>query len=72
MGFGVPYADWFRGELKPFLKENLLSAKSLNRGIFRPSKIENIVAKHVAGEIDYSSQLYAMIMLELWFQAFID
>src|SRR3712207_1950432 len=34
MGFGVPIGHWFRGRMQPFLREVLLSEKSLGRGIF--------------------------------------
>src|SRR6185295_17260228 len=34
-GFGIPIAQWFRGELKDFLKGMLLSEKALSRGLFK-------------------------------------
>ena len=35
MGFGVPVGNWFRGEMKGFVRESLLSEKSLGRGIVK-------------------------------------
>jgi asparagine synthase (glutamine-hydrolysing) len=72
MGFGVPIGKWFRGEMKDFVRDILLSRKSLERGIIRPEILKRYVTEHIAGERDHSFQLWTLLMLELWFQRFID
>jgi asparagine synthase (glutamine-hydrolysing) len=72
MGFGVPIGHWFRGTLQPFLRETLLSEVSLDRGLFRPEALKSLVELHTRGERDHSHQLWTLLMLELWFQRFID
>jgi asparagine synthase (glutamine-hydrolysing) len=72
MGFGVPISHWFRGKLQPFLRETLLAEASLKRGLFRPEAVARLVELHTRGERDYSPQLWTLLMLELWFQRFID
>lgn len=72
MGFGVPIAKWFRGEMKDFVRGVLLSEKSLRRGIVKPEILERYVNEHTNGERDHSFQLWTLLMLELWFQRFID
>ncbi len=72
MGFGVPIGHWFRGKLQPFLRETLLSEKALKRGLFKPEAVKQLVELHTRGERDYSHQLWTLLMLELWFQRFID
>jgi asparagine synthase (glutamine-hydrolysing) len=72
MGFGVPIGHWLRGKLQPFLRETILSEKALNRGLFRPEVVKQLVELHVRGERDHSHQLWTLLMLELWFQRFID
>jgi asparagine synthase (glutamine-hydrolysing) len=72
MGFGVPIGHWFRGKLEPFLRETILSEKALKRGLFKPEAIRRLVELHVRRERDYSHQLWTLLMLELWFQRFID
>ncbi|MDQ3817339.1 MAG: asparagine synthase (glutamine-hydrolyzing) [Acidobacteriota bacterium] len=72
MGFGVPIGYWFRGQMKNFLGETILSEKALKRGLFKPEVVKRIFELHTRGERDYSHQLWALLMLELWFDRFID
>jgi len=72
MGFGVPITHWLRGELKDFIREHLLSEKFAKRGIIKTEVITKLVAEHINGERDHVWQLWTLLMLELWFQRFID
>lgn len=72
MGFGVPIGKWFRGEMKDFVRDTLLSPTALQRGIVRPGVIEKHVNEHINGDRDHSGQIWTLLMLELWFQRFID
>ncbi len=72
MGFGVPIGNWFRGEMKDFLCDILLSEKSLNRGIVKPEIVQKYVSEHINTERDHTFQIWTLLMLELWFQRFID
>ncbi|HEX8173600.1 MAG TPA: asparagine synthase (glutamine-hydrolyzing) [Pyrinomonadaceae bacterium] len=72
MGFGVPIGYWFRDRMKQFLGETLLSEKALGRGLFKPEEVKRMFELHTRGERDYAHQLWTLLMLELWFQRFID
>jgi asparagine synthase (glutamine-hydrolysing) len=72
MGFGVPIGHWFRDRLQPFLRETLLSDRALGRGLFKTEVVRQMIELHTRGERDYSHQLWTLLMLELWFQRFID
>jgi asparagine synthase (glutamine-hydrolysing) len=72
MGFGVPVGHWFRGTMQPFLRETLLSEKALSRGLFKKDRVRQIVEEHVGHKVDHSHRLWTLLMLELWFQRFID
>ena len=72
MGFGVPVGHWFRGQMQGFLRENLLSERASRRGLFRPEAVRRMVELHTRGERDHTHQLWTLLMLELWFQRFID
>ncbi len=72
MGFGVPLTHWFRNEMKDFLRENLLSEKFARRGIVKAEVVKILVEEHINAERDHVWQLWTLLMLELWFQRFID
>lgn len=72
MGFGVPIGHWFRGQMQSFLRETVLSEKALKRGFFNPAAVRHLVDDHTHGKRDFAHQLWTLLMLELWFQRFID
>jgi asparagine synthase (glutamine-hydrolysing) len=72
MGFGVPIGHWFRGVMQPFLRETLLSEKARSRGLFKPEAVRGLIDQHVSHKQDHSHRLWSLLMLELWFERFID
>jgi asparagine synthase (glutamine-hydrolysing) len=72
MGFGVPIGHWFRGTMQNFLRETLLSEKALSRGLFQRDRVRQVIDQHVEGKINHEHRLWTLLMLELWFQRFID
>ncbi|HEY0659454.1 MAG TPA: asparagine synthase (glutamine-hydrolyzing) [Pyrinomonadaceae bacterium] len=72
MGFGVPISHWFRGEMKDFVRQILLSEKFAGRRIANPKYVEKLVNEHIEAKEDHGWRLWILIMLELWFQEFID
>jgi asparagine synthase (glutamine-hydrolysing) len=68
MGFGIPLARWFRTSLKDFLHDHLESRRFLERGIVRPEFMKYLLAEHESGRRDNRGQLYALLMLELWYR----
>ena len=72
MGFGMPIGDWFRGELKDLVRDVLLSDRAVRRGVLRPEVVRRYVDEHTNAQRDHTHRLWVMLMLELWFQRFID
>jgi asparagine synthase (glutamine-hydrolysing) len=65
-GFGLPLAEWFRGDLQPLARELLLDERARARGWFRPEAVERLLADHTAGRADNGHRLWTLTMLELW------
>ena len=71
-GFGFPISEWLRGSLVSMSNDVLLGSKSLNRNIFNMAAIKKILKRHEGGTKDLSYLIWSLIMLELWFEKFID
>ena len=72
MGFGVPLKYWLGNELQAFTREVLLSEKAKNRGLFDAKTVERLIDEQKRDTKDNSWKIWTLLMLELWFQRFID
>lgn len=72
MGFGVPLARWFRGELRGFAEAVLGPGGLGKRGYFRPEAVDALLAGHMAGRVDHAHCLWALLVFELWQRTFLD
>ncbi|MHB8836284.1 MAG: asparagine synthase (glutamine-hydrolyzing) [Candidatus Methylomirabilia bacterium] len=72
MGFGMPVAEWFRGELGELAGDLLLSPRALQRGYFRRDAVERLLTEHRRCSADHGARLWVLLFLELWFREFID
>lgn len=71
-GFGAPIRSWLRGPLQPMVND-LLSAETIKRrGLFRPEEVKRVIEANLSGREDYNLQVFQLLTLELWQQAFID
>ena len=71
-GFEIPQAAWLRGELRDMAHELLLSRRAAERGYVRPERVRGMWEDHHGGLRDRSSQLWALMVLELWHRTFVD
>ncbi len=71
-GFGVPIEHWMRHELKDLAYDTLLSVRAGARGLFRPDAVQQLLDEHVAGRRLHHDRIWALLMLELWFEMWID
>jgi len=71
-GFGVPLDHWFRGEMNDFIRDIVLSPRSLQRGYFDATYVRRLVEEHCCGVRSWHEQMWNLLMLELWHREFID
>lgn len=68
MGFPVPLDIWAKQDANSFFRDILLSRTCLDRGLFNPGRIENLIEN----EASFGRELWGVINMELWFRQFID
>jgi asparagine synthase (glutamine-hydrolysing) len=67
-GFFPPLAEWFGGPLKA---QTHAAASSLDkRGLFRSGSLPELLGDHYAGKRSHSGRLWALLVLEKWFQRY--
>ncbi|HET7059173.1 MAG TPA: asparagine synthase C-terminal domain-containing protein, partial [Nitrospiraceae bacterium] len=69
-GFPVPVSDWFKHGLNGLATGMLLDPKSHVSGFVDVSCLRTMLEQHKAGVHDYSNELWGLLVLEYWFQAF--
>lgn len=72
MGFGVPVGEWFRAELRDLVTGQLLSPASLCSRVFRADWLRELVHAHIAQRANHEHRLWALLMLELWGQRWLN
>jgi asparagine synthase (glutamine-hydrolysing) len=72
MGFGCPVDHWLRGELKEMAYDLLLSSRATSRGIIKHDVVKTLLDEHCSGSQTHHSRLWPLLMMELWFQMWID
>jgi asparagine synthase (glutamine-hydrolysing) len=71
-GFGVPLDVWFRGRLTGLFGDILGSARTRQRGYFKPAFVNRIVHEHLSGRRDHTLQLWQLLVFELWHRHYVD
>ncbi len=72
MGFGVPLRYWLANDLQNFTREILLGEKAIRRRMFKPETVERLIDEQRRETHDNSWKIWTLLMLELWFERFID
>jgi asparagine synthase (glutamine-hydrolysing) len=71
-GFELPLATWLRGGLREIARDLLFSRQATDRGYLRPKEVKRIWDVHQRGSRSHASQLWALMVLELWHRAYVD
>lgn len=70
--FTVPIGEWFRKTLAPFTESILLTERALDRNLFRPEQVRDMLVKHQRNEVNFTREIRALIAIELWCCTFLD
>jgi asparagine synthase (glutamine-hydrolysing) len=65
-GFGVPLDAWFRGPLRDYVRDILLSSSAASRIYLRPAAVERLIDAHQRGVENHGHRLWALVTFERW------
>jgi asparagine synthase (glutamine-hydrolysing) len=69
MGFGVPLAAWFRGELREPLESLLLEPTARLGRYVDGEHVRRLVADHVSGRANLEHELWLLLTFEMWLRS---
>jgi len=70
MGFTVPIGKWFRGELRPFIWDRLVSGPLSRIPLLETETIKTVLTEHFEGVRDHETRIWNILMLSLWFEQY--
>ncbi|MBA2379817.1 MAG: asparagine synthetase B, partial [Blastocatellia bacterium] len=71
MGFPVPIGKWLREGFRHVVDELVLSERAMQRNIFEPDAVRELVSSHNAGE-NHDERIWFLLNFEIWQRRFID
>lgn len=73
-GFGLPVSVWLRrgGAFHDMVHDIVLSDRAIGRGYCDPDFVRRLIERHERGAWDHASEIYMLLMLELWHREYID
>jgi asparagine synthase (glutamine-hydrolysing) len=63
MGFSMPLAEWFRGELKEFAHDAIVVHRD---GVLNGAFLQRCWTQHERGQRDWSALLWSVLMFRMW------
>jgi asparagine synthase (glutamine-hydrolysing) len=70
-GFSIPIKHWLRNELKDLMLHYLDESRIRKAGIFNFNPIQYKIKTHLEGKENYSHQLWALLVFEIWRERFL-
>jgi asparagine synthase (glutamine-hydrolysing) len=67
-GFGVPLDAWFRGQLRDYARDVLLSPSALSRAYLKPAAVSKLIESHQQGSANVGHRLWTLVCFERWLQ----
>ena len=71
-GFSIPLRVWLRGDWKELVHDVLTDSRTRQRGVLDPDGLTRLLKSYQRGNRDLGSEVWAALVLELWFRAKVD
>lgn len=66
MGFGVPVHRWLKNDLSFYLDTYMSRSAFEAHGLFRPEATEHVIRRFHAGDKNYNSFFWYLLMFQMW------
>ena len=70
-GFSIPIKGWMKNELRPMMEEYLSPRRLSAGGEFRPEYVTQLMQEHLAGRENHSHRLWALMVYQMWREAYL-
>ena len=71
-GFAAPIQEWLRtGKLGAYARERIFESEIMKLDIFNKSYIEYMFAQHSAHKVNFSGQIWTVLVAAMWYDRFI-
>jgi len=70
-GFIMPVNEWLIGNLKDYVQATLAPQRLATHGLFRAGAIEQMLEAHYSGTANCGNQIWNLLMLQLWWEAYV-
>ena len=71
MGFGVPILEWLRKDIRDFAKGIILGGGATHN-LLQQKYVEKLWQQHQSGIRNRSTELWSLMMLNLWYERFVE
>jgi asparagine synthase (glutamine-hydrolysing) len=71
-GFVIPLTRWLRGPLRPMCEDMLAPTRLRAQGLISDDFRDRYLRPHLDGTTDYTNRVWAMLMFQLWHNAFVE
>ena len=71
-GFVIPTKLWLRRELRPLVERLLNPTRLQHQGLFQSTFYQSFVLPHLDGRADFTSQVWAALMFQMWHFIYIE
>jgi asparagine synthase (glutamine-hydrolysing) len=71
-GFSAPDESWYRGENADYVKELLLTNKTVSTEFINRDYIKKIVTEHIEQKINHRLLIWSFMNFEMWCQKFLN
>jgi len=68
MGFGIPCADWLRGDLKEWAGDLLQADRLKREGFFNEKAVQVLWREHQSGKRNWQASLWSVLMFQAWLE----